>query len=138
MFGADLIAGFPTETEEMFVNSLRLVDDCGLTFLHVFPYSRRPGTPAERMPQVAGTTIKARATRLRDKGRIALAGYLAAQVGREAELLVERPGLGRTPGFAEVEVAPDASEPGELVHIRVTGSDGSRLRGERLAPKCAP
>jgi threonylcarbamoyladenosine tRNA methylthiotransferase MtaB len=138
VFGADLIAGFPTETEEMFINSLRLVDDCGLTFLHVFPYSRRPGTPADRMPQVAGATIKARATRLRDKGRTAVAGYLQAHVGREAELLMERRGLGRTPGFAEVEVAPDASEPGEFVHIRVTGSDGSRLRGERLAPKCAP
>jgi threonylcarbamoyladenosine tRNA methylthiotransferase MtaB len=137
VFGADLIAGFPTETEEMFINSLRLVDDCGLTYLHVFPYSRRAGTPADRMPQVAGTAIKERAARLREKGRAALAAYLDAQVGREAELLMERRGLGRTPGFAEMETDADIAGPGELVHARVTGSDGSRLRGEPLAPKCA-
>ena len=96
-FGADLIAGFPTETEEMFINSLRLIDDCGLTYLHVFPYSRRAGTPAERMPQVAGAVIKDRAARLRVSGQTALAAYMSAQVGREAELLMERRGVGRTP-----------------------------------------
>jgi threonylcarbamoyladenosine tRNA methylthiotransferase MtaB len=138
VFGADLIAGFPTETEAMFINSLRLVDDCGLTYLHVFPYSRRPSTPAARMPQVAGAVIKERAARLRREGGAALACYLHAQIGREAELLIERPGLGRTRGFAEVEIDPDVSRPGELVHVRVTGTEGSRLRGERVAPKCAP
>jgi threonylcarbamoyladenosine tRNA methylthiotransferase MtaB len=138
VFGADLIAGFPTETEAMFINSLRLIDDCSLTHLHIFPFSRRPGTPAARMPQVDGAAIKERAARLRREGRAALAGYLAAQVGREAELLMERRGLGRTGGFAEMEIAPDAAAPGDLVHVRVTGSDGSRLRGERVAPKCAP
>jgi threonylcarbamoyladenosine tRNA methylthiotransferase MtaB len=137
VFGADLIAGFPTETEDMFINSLRLVDDCGLAYLHVFPYSRRAGTPADRMPQVAGSAVKERAARLREKGRLALAAYLTSQVGREAEVLMERRGLGRTPGFAEVETEADASEPGELVHVRVTGSDGSRLRGKPVAPKCA-
>jgi threonylcarbamoyladenosine tRNA methylthiotransferase MtaB len=141
VFGADLIAGFPTETEAMFANSLQLVDDCGLTFLHVFPFSRRPGTPASRMPQAAGATIKARAARLREKGQAALAAHLSAQIGREVELLVERTtehtGLGRTPGFAEVETAVSAS-PGVLVNVRVTGSDGARLRGEHLDPKCAP
>ena len=90
-FGADLIAGFPTETEAMFDGSLRLVDDCGLAFLHVFPFSPRPGTPAARMPQVAGATVKERAARLRAKGRMALTGYLEAQVGRAAEVLVEQP-----------------------------------------------
>ena len=138
VFGADLIAGFPTETEEMFINSLRLVDDCGLTYLHAFPYSRRAGTPADRMPQVTSPAIKERAARLREKGRAALAAYLDAQVGRETELLMERRGLGRTPGFAEVETDGGAAESGELVHVRVTGSDGSRLHGEPLAPKCAP
>ncbi len=137
VFGADLIAGFPTETEAMFANTLRLIDDCGLTFLHVFPYSRRPSTPASRMPQVAGAAIKERAAALRRKGRAALAQYLDAQVGRDAELLMERPGLGRTRGFAEVETGPGA-EAGDLVNVRVTGSDGCRLRGKRLATKCAP
>jgi threonylcarbamoyladenosine tRNA methylthiotransferase MtaB len=136
VFGADLIAGFPTETEEMFANTLRLVDDCGLTFLHVFPYSSRSGTPASRMPQVDGAVIKERAAALRRKGLVALAQYLDAQVGCEAELLMERSGLGRTPGFAEVETDP-GSEAGDLVNVRVTGSDGSRLRGERLGTKCA-
>jgi threonylcarbamoyladenosine tRNA methylthiotransferase MtaB len=138
VFGADLIAGFPTETGEMFINSLRLVDDCGLTYLHIFPYSRRAGTPADRMPQVAGPVIRERAARLREKGRATLAAYLDTQIGREAELLMERRGLGRTPGFAEVETSADTAVPGELVRVRVTGSDGSRLRGERIAPKCAP
>ncbi|HEX6002004.1 MAG TPA: tRNA (N(6)-L-threonylcarbamoyladenosine(37)-C(2))-methylthiotransferase MtaB [Hyphomicrobiaceae bacterium] len=136
-FGADLIAGFPTETEEMFEGSLDLVDDCGLSFLHVFPYSRRPGTPAARMPQVAGAAIKERAARLRQKGRAALAGYLSAQVGHETEVLAEQPGLGRTPAFAEVDIAPDLASAGALVNVRIAGTDGSRLRGEPLAPKCA-
>lgn len=137
VFGADLIAGFPTETEAMFGNSLRLVDRCGLTFLHVFPFSHRPGTPAGRMPQVAGSEIKHRAARLREKGRAALAAYLDAQVGQQVELLMERRDLGRTPGFAEVEVDAGATT-GEIVNVRVTASDGSRLRGEPIAPKCAP
>jgi len=137
VFGADLIAGFPTETDAMFANSLRLVDDCGLAFLHVFPFSRRAGTPASRMPQIAGPAIKQRAARLRQKGQAALAAHLDAQVGREVELLMERGDLGRTPGFAEVEVEP-GTPPGEFLDIRVTGSGGARLRGERVAPKCAP
>jgi threonylcarbamoyladenosine tRNA methylthiotransferase MtaB len=136
VFGADLIAGFPTETEAMFEGSMRLVDDCGLTFLHVFPYSRRAGTPAGRMPQVAGAAIRERAARLRHKGREALGRYLEAQVGREAEVLMEGPGLGRTPGFAEVETGGTAGA-GTLVNVCVTGTDGCRLRAEPLAPKCA-
>jgi threonylcarbamoyladenosine tRNA methylthiotransferase MtaB len=136
-FGADLIAGFPTETEAMLDGSLRLVDDCGLAFLHVFPFSRRPGTPAARMPQVAGAAVKERAARLRQKGRMALAAHLEAQLGREAQVLVEQPGLGRTAGFAEVEIAPDLAEAGTLVDVRVTGTDGARLRGAPVTPKCA-
>jgi threonylcarbamoyladenosine tRNA methylthiotransferase MtaB len=137
-FGADLIAGFPTETEAMFEGSLQLIDDCGLAFLHVFPFSRRPGTPATRMPQVAGTAVKERAARLRSKGRAALAGYLETQVGREADVLVEQQGLGRTASFAEVEIARDIAGAGALVRVRVTGTDGARLHGEPNTPNCAP
>src|SRR4029079_18604926 len=103
VFGADLIAGFPTETETMFANSLSLVEDCGLIFLHVFPFSPRKGTPAARMPQVAGQGVKERAARLRQRGEAALADHLGQQVGSRVELLAERERLGRTPGFAEVE-----------------------------------
>ncbi len=136
VFGADLIAGFPTETAAMFEESVRLVDDCGLTFLHVFPFSPRAGTPAARMPQVARGIVKERAARLRAKAQEALAAHLQAQVGHAVELLMERDRVGRTPGFAEVELAGSAPQ-GSLVSARVTGSDGRRLRGERLAPKCA-
>ncbi len=136
VLGADLIAGFPTETEAMFENSLRLVDECGLTFLHVFPFSPRAGTPAARMPQVSGRETKARAARLRGQGKRALAAYLQAQVGRSVELLMERDGLGRTPAFAEVTLDGLAAAR-DFVLARVTRSDGSRLQAERLAPKCA-
>jgi threonylcarbamoyladenosine tRNA methylthiotransferase MtaB len=135
VFGADLIAGFPTETEDMFANSLSLVEDCGLTFLHVFPFSPRKGTPAARMPQVAGAIVKERAARLRQRGEAALAAHLDDQVGAQVELLIEREKLGRTPGFAEIELA-SAAVPGSLVAARVTGSTGRRLRGELLATKC--
>jgi threonylcarbamoyladenosine tRNA methylthiotransferase MtaB len=139
VFGADLIAGFPTETEAMFDRSLQLVDDCGLTFLHVFPFSRRPGTPASRMPQVAGPAVKERAARLRRKGGAALAAWLEAQVGRSEQLLMESADLGRTPGFAEVEIDGGVgASSGTLVNVLLTGSDGLRLRGRPLAPKCAP
>jgi threonylcarbamoyladenosine tRNA methylthiotransferase MtaB len=137
VFGADLIAGFPTETEVMFANSLRIVDDCGLTFLHVFPFSRRPGTPASRMPQIDRPIIKHRAAELRLKGQAARSSYLDAQVGQTVQLLMERDDLGRTPAFAEVEIDAGAA-PGEIVNVRVTASDGVRLRGARLPPTCAP
>jgi threonylcarbamoyladenosine tRNA methylthiotransferase MtaB len=135
VFGADLIAGFPTETEAMFAHSVEMVDDCGLTFLHVFPYSRRDGTPAARMPQVAGGEVKNRAARLRTKGSAVLAHYLQSKVGQDVELLMERNGLGRTPGFAEMAL-DGAAATGEVLSARVTRSDGLRLQGERLAPKC--
>jgi threonylcarbamoyladenosine tRNA methylthiotransferase MtaB len=137
VFGADLIAGFPTETEAMFENSLHLVDECGLTFLHVFPFSPRVGTPAARMPRVAGPAIKVRAARLRDKGSRALAAYLQAQIGQSVELLMERDCVGRTPAFAEVTLE-GAADVRDLVQARVTRSDGVRLQAERLAPNCAP
>jgi threonylcarbamoyladenosine tRNA methylthiotransferase MtaB len=137
VFGADLIAGFPTETEAMFAGSMRLVDDCGLTFLHVFPYSPRPGTPAARMPQVARGAVKERAARLRDRGDAALASYLGRRVGSEVDVLVERPHLARTPQFVEVSLTQSAAA-GEILGVRVTASDGKRLRGEPIAPKLAP
>ena len=101
-FGADIIAGFPTETEAQFENSLRLVQDCDLTWLHVFPYSRRPGTPAARMPQVDGRAIKERATRLREAGQEQVRRHLQAQVGLTHGILMENPHMGRTEQFAEV------------------------------------
>jgi threonylcarbamoyladenosine tRNA methylthiotransferase MtaB len=135
VFGADLIAGFPTETDAMFDNSLKLVDDCGLTFLHVFPFSPRKGTPAARMPQVPGPVVKERAARLRRRGEVALADYLAQQVGSRVEVLVERERFGRTPGFAELELDGPAT-PGTLTSARVTGSTGRRLRGELVTTMC--
>jgi threonylcarbamoyladenosine tRNA methylthiotransferase MtaB len=122
-FGADLIAGFPTETEEMFDNTLRLVDEAGLAYLHVFPFSPRPGTPAARMPPVNGKVVKDRALRLRAKGDAALARHLRAQAGRTVRGLVERPGLARAEDFTEVTFSGDAA-PGSIVRLRVTGHDG--------------
>lgn len=126
IFGADIIAGFPTETEDMFVNSLKLVDDCGLTFLHVFPYSARKGTPAARMPQVNGAEIKDRAMRLRAAGQTALARHLAEQVGKVHQVLMESPVLGRTEQFTEVTFAEPRAE-GEIVTAKITGIEQSRL-----------
>ena len=97
VFGADIIAGFPTESDEMFENSLRHVDDCGLTYLHVFPFSAREGTPAARMPQLNGALVKQRAARLRKKGAQRLDHYLTSQIGQMVEVLVEREHIGRTP-----------------------------------------
>ena len=129
VFGADLIAGFPTETDEMFSNSMSVVDDCGLTYLHVFPFSARKGTPAARMPLVARSLVKERAARLRGKGAEALSSYLAAQAGSEVEVLVEREGLGRTRHFTEIRLSASASA-GTMLHVRVSGHDGQRLSGE--------
>ncbi|WP_444460929.1 tRNA (N(6)-L-threonylcarbamoyladenosine(37)-C(2))-methylthiotransferase MtaB [Rhodobacter capsulatus] len=126
VFGADIIAGFPTETEEMFENSLRLVEDCGLTFLHVFPYSARKGTPAARMPRVAGPVIKERAARLRAAGEAALARHLTAEVGQLRQVLTEGPRLGRTEYFTEVSFDRDMPE-GTVMSLRISGHDGARL-----------
>lgn len=128
IFGADIIAGFPTETEDMFQRSLDIVDDCGLTFLHVFPFSPRQGTPAARMPQVAKALIKDRAARLREKAAHALSAYLASQAGRRTTVLLERPDFGRTPQFAEVSLRHGASAPvGALQDVCINGHDGQRL-----------
>ena len=126
VFGADLIAGFPTETEAMFENSLRLITDCDLTFLHVFPFSPRNGTPAARMPQVRGPDIKSRAARLRAVGDAALTRHLSAQVGRDHSVLIEGPRLGRTEQFTEVAFTTDQPE-GHILPCRITGITGPRL-----------
>jgi len=126
-FGADIIAGFPTETEAMFDNSLKLVDDCDLTWLHVFPYSPRPGTPAARMPQVHGTAIKDRAARLRVAGARQVARHLEAQQGKTHHVLMENPRMGRTEQFTEVDFAEDQPE-GQIVTCAIQGIEGTRLR----------
>src|SRR4029077_8879101 len=102
--GADLIAGFPTETQEMFRRSLDLVDDCGIALLHVFPYSPRPGTPAARMPQLDPALVRERAARLRAAGAAALDAELAGRIGSDSAVLVERPGIRRSEFYASVEV----------------------------------
>jgi threonylcarbamoyladenosine tRNA methylthiotransferase MtaB len=126
VFGADIIAGFPTETEAMFQRSLDLVADCGLTFLHVFPFSPRKGTPAARMPQVRGPEIKDRAARLRALGDAALGRHLAGQVGRRHQVLTEGARVGRTEQFTEVTFAADQAE-GAIVTATISGQDGQRL-----------
>ncbi len=125
-FGADIIAGFPTETEAMFARSLELVDECGLTQLHVFPFSPRPGTPAARMPPVARDVVKERARRLREKGEAALARHLDAQVGVQRRVLTERGGVGRTEQFTAVRLAAPV-EPGVIFDLTIAGHDGRQL-----------
>ncbi|WP_428032938.1 tRNA (N(6)-L-threonylcarbamoyladenosine(37)-C(2))-methylthiotransferase MtaB [Ancylobacter sp.] len=126
VFGADLIAGFPTETETQFRASLDLVDACGLTHLHVFPFSPRPGTPAARMPPVAPGLAKERARRLREKGQHALLRHLAGEVGARRDVLAERGGLARTPSFTPVRLSTPLA-PGTLTQLRIAGHDGVRL-----------
>jgi threonylcarbamoyladenosine tRNA methylthiotransferase MtaB len=125
-FGADIIAGFPTETEEMFSRSLALVDDCGLTQLHVFPFSPRPGTPAARMPQIDRSLIKERARRLRETGEAALRRHLAAQVGASRRVLAESFALGRTEQFVPVRLRGPAGA-GEIFDVRIAGYEAGQL-----------
>ena len=128
-FGADFIAGFPTETDAMFENTLRLVEECGLAFLHVFPYSPRKGTPAARMPQVAGPVIKARAARLREAGDAALQRHLAQYPGRMVAILAERGSMARLDDFTPIRLSQPGI-PGQLAMARVTGIAGSMLTGD--------
>ena len=126
VFGADIIAGFPTETEAMFENSLKLVTDCHLTFLHVFPFSPRKGTPAARMPQVKGPEVKFRAARLRAAGDAALTRHMKAQLGQTHRILTESPRMGRTEQFTEVTFTTDKPE-GKIVGATILGSEQGRL-----------
>jgi threonylcarbamoyladenosine tRNA methylthiotransferase MtaB len=126
VLGADLIAGFPTETEEMFARSLDLVDACGLTHLHVFPFSPRPGTPAARMPQVPRETVKRRAQALRAKGKEALRHRLDLEVGRSRHVLVESGERGHTEQFIPVQIR-STTQPGTIVDVVIAGHDGREL-----------
>lgn len=129
VFGADLIAGFPTETDEMFDTTLSNVADWGFQYLHVFPYSSRPGTPAARMPQVPGDVAKARAKQLRDVGATSLDRHLQSLVGTVQSVLMEKPSFGRTESFAPVHITQEV-EPGTIINVRLTATQGAELLGE--------
>ena len=126
VYGADIIAGFPTETEEMFENSLKLIEDCGLTWLHVFPFSPREGTPAARMPQMDRSIIKERAARLRSRGELAVQNHLAAQIGLEHNILIENERMGRTEGFTEVLFNKDQIK-GSIVNAKIVSKSQTQL-----------
>jgi threonylcarbamoyladenosine tRNA methylthiotransferase MtaB len=125
-FGADIIAGFPTETEESFQRSLDLIEECGLTHLHVFPFSARPGTPAARMPQLSRQIVKERARRLRARGAIALRRHLDAEVGAIRRVLTESREQGRTEQFTQVLLATPGA-PGAILDVRIAAHDGRQL-----------
>lgn len=131
VFGADIIAGFPTETDEMFENSLKIIDECGLTWLHVFPFSPRQGTPAALMPQLPRATIRRRAALLREFGQKAVLDHLRTQSDSTQRILMESPRTGRTEGFAEAEF--DSDQPvGSIVKARTAGVNGSRLVARKI------
>lgn len=132
VFGCDIIAGFPTETDEMFENTYNLVKDCDLTFLHIFPYSQRPGTPAARMPQVDLAIRKERAAKLRALGEIQMERFLKSHVGFNRQIIVENDNIGRTEHFASVKLGRDLPI-GSLFNIKITGIDGAHLIGEVAA-----
>ncbi|MCA3446441.1 MAG: tRNA (N(6)-L-threonylcarbamoyladenosine(37)-C(2))-methylthiotransferase MtaB [Rhodobacter sp.] len=132
VFGADIIAGFPTETEQMFENSLKLLDDCGLTFLHIFPFSPRKGTPAARMPQLRGPEIRDRAARLRASGDARLARHLVEQSGMTHHVLMEGPRMGRTEQFSEAVFDSDQPE-GRIIVADITGTRGQQLSARARA-----
>ena len=126
-YGADIIAGFPTETDAMFENSLKLIEDCDLTWLHVFPYSARAGTPAAKMPAVNGKDIKSRAARLRASGAAQVQKHLASRVGHTHNILMENPRMGRTEQFTETLFSTD-QHVGQIIPARIIGAAGTQLR----------
>ncbi|OJX68469.1 tRNA (N(6)-L-threonylcarbamoyladenosine(37)-C(2))-methylthiotransferase MtaB [Magnetospirillum sp. 64-120] len=129
--GADIIAGFPTEDEAMFQKSLDMVDEAGLTHLHVFPFSSRPGTPAARMPKVPGDVVKDRAARLRAKGQLAMDAFLDSRLGKTVQVLVEKDGQGFCAHYLPVRVTSAPAE-GSMARVRISGRDGGVLVGEPL------
>ena len=132
VFGADIIAGFPTETDEMFENTMRIVDECNLTFLHVFPYSERPGTPAARMPQVDKQVRKERAARLRALGDAQVEKFLKTNINKTSEVIVEKENIGRTERFAEV-VLDRPMAIGTLAKVAIKALEDNRLHATVIA-----
>jgi threonylcarbamoyladenosine tRNA methylthiotransferase MtaB len=130
VFGADLIAGFPTETDAMFENTLSLIEDCGLTYLHVFPFSARPGTPAAKMPPVTPAIVKERAKRLRQAGEAALGRHHAAQIGKVLRVLTERGGVGRAADFTCVRTG--GAPPSRMIDVAIERDEGKALAGTVL------
>ncbi|RAU23757.1 tRNA (N(6)-L-threonylcarbamoyladenosine(37)-C(2))-methylthiotransferase MtaB [Paramagnetospirillum kuznetsovii] len=128
--GADIIAGFPTEDDAMFARSLDLVDEAGLTHLHVFPFSARPGTPAAKMPKVRGEVVKSRAAALRTKGEAALAAFMTGRIGKDARVLMERDGQGHCGHYLPVRITGRAAEPGTILAVRITGIVDGVLMGD--------
>ena len=126
VYGADIIAGFPTETDAMFENSLKLVEECDLTWLHIFPYSIREGTPAAKMPQVEKAEIKARAAHLRAAGEARVAAHLSAQIGQTHNVLIENPRMGRTEQFTETAFETDQPV-GQIVRAKINGKSANQL-----------
>ncbi|WP_417454941.1 tRNA (N(6)-L-threonylcarbamoyladenosine(37)-C(2))-methylthiotransferase MtaB [Kiloniella sp.] len=138
VFGADIIAGFPTETDEMFENTYRLVEELGLTYLHVFPYSERPGTPAAKMPQVPGNLRKERAARLRGAGQKAENLFMQGRVGTTAQVLIEKNGFGRTEHYAPVQVdALEGDLSGQVVPVYIADVRDGKLHAYPLGTKAA-
>ena len=135
VFGADIIAGFPTETDDMFENSLKLVETCEIVWLHVFPFSPRPDTPAAKMPQLSGETIRERARLLREAGDKVRQNWLETQIGSTLKGLIEKPGQARSETFAMIDFSneEDNSPIGDIYNFEITGHDGSKLIGKRLA-----
>ncbi|MCW5731611.1 MAG: tRNA (N(6)-L-threonylcarbamoyladenosine(37)-C(2))-methylthiotransferase MtaB [Alphaproteobacteria bacterium] len=131
-FGADMIAGFPTEDPPMHENSVRLVEECDLAWLHVFPYSPRPGTPAARMPQVPRAVAKERAERLRGRGEAQARRWMESRIGSLAEVLIEEPGFGHAEDFAPVTI-PDATEAGRIVRVHIDRIEDGKLLGRAAA-----
>ncbi len=130
VFGADIIAGFPTETDEMAQNTLSIVGEANLTYLHVFPYSPRPGTPAARMPQVAASKVRERAAKLRAVGVTQIMNFCQSRIGKMEQVLIEKNDIGRTEQFMTIKVPGYA--PGQIVPVLVTGTDGENLIGEAV------
>ena len=136
VFGADIIAGFPTETDEMFQNSLKLVEECQIVWLHVFPFSPRPDTPAAKMPQLSGETIRERAKLLRAAGDKVRQEWLETQIGTTVKGLIEKPSQARSETFAMIDISNEEQEAmsvGEIYNFDITGHDGTKLIGKRIA-----
>jgi threonylcarbamoyladenosine tRNA methylthiotransferase MtaB len=126
-FGADIIAGFPTESDEMFENSLKLIEEAGLSFCHIFPYSKREGTPAAKMPTLDGGVVKRRAKMLREAGKKELQKLLNAQIGRVLSVVVEKDGVGKSENFLDVLIQDKSLKSGDIIDVKVIGVEGEFL-----------